>query len=187
MPAMTSGRVSVSRSLLPRSSRTCDAKRAPRKSASASVCRWIIVPIAPSRTRMREASSESRSALGSFAMWFGSAGDQHRERIARLARADADLHIREPGADEQLLQFVVVEAEAPIAELAAHPFFVMPPQVEDEHAPAGGGDADRLGDGARRMLRMVQRLREHRHVDGAVADRQLLELALLPDDVGHAP
>ena len=56
---MTSGRVSTSRSLSPRRSRAWPAKRSPRKSASVRLRRWIIVPIAPSRTRMR-----SRAAAG---------------------------------------------------------------------------------------------------------------------------
>ena len=38
-------------------------------------------------------------------------------------------------------------------------------QVEDQHASAGRGDARRLGDGARRFAGVVQRLRQHRHVD----------------------
>ena len=84
------------------------ANRSPRKSASVSWCRWIIVPIAPSRTRIRFASSASSCRRGRQAVighsWsscrsclravvFGPARDQHRERIAGLARADADLDV----------------------------------------------------------------------------------------------
>src|SRR5215472_11492337 len=177
MPLMTSGRVSTSRSLLPRSSRAWLANRWPRKSASVSWCRCTIVPIAPSRTRIRDASCESRSALRSFAMGFCSAGDQHRERIAGFARADADLHVREAGTDEQPLQLVVIKAKTPVAKLAAHPLLVMAPEVEHEHASARRRDTHRFADGARGVLRVMQRLREHRDVDCPVVNRQVLELA----------
>src|SRR3954471_2827346 len=54
---MMSGRVSVKRSLLPRRSLGCARSRSPRKSASSRAYDWIIVPMAPSRTRMRCASA----------------------------------------------------------------------------------------------------------------------------------
>ena len=38
--------------------------------------------------------------------------DQHRERIAGLARADADLHVAEARGGQHALQLLVVEAEA---------------------------------------------------------------------------
>src|SRR5215472_3626895 len=185
MPLMTSGRVSTSRSLLPRSSRAWLANRWPRKSASVSLCRCTIVPIAPSRTRIREASCESRSPLRSSAMGFCSTGDQHRERIAGLARADADLHVQEASTDKQLFQLVVIEAKTPVAELSAHPLFVMAAEVEHEYASVRRRHAYGFGDRLRCVLRMMQRLREHRDIDRPVVNRQLLELAFLPDDVRH--
>src|SRR5579859_8104261 len=59
MSAMTSGRVSVNRSLLPLRSRAWDAKRTPRKSCSSRPRAWIMVPMAPSSNRMRSESSRS--------------------------------------------------------------------------------------------------------------------------------
>src|SRR5579871_230483 len=156
---MMSGRVSTRRSLLPRTSRAWRANRSPRKSCSVSLCRCTIVPIAPSSTRMRDARSASSCWLRSFAMRFGPAGDQHRERIARFARADADVHVRQAGADEQPLQLVVVEAETAVAELAAHPFFLMPTQVEDEDAAGGSGHAHGLADRVGGVPGVMERLR----------------------------
>ena len=60
-------------------------------------------------------------------------------------------------------------------------------QVEHQHASARHDDPRRLGQRAGRIGRMVQRLREERHVHARVAQRQLLELALLPDHVADAP
>src|SRR5580692_2878681 len=57
MARMESGRVSTSRSLLPRTSRFQASKRAPRKSCSSRRSAWIMVPIAPSSTKMRSAAS----------------------------------------------------------------------------------------------------------------------------------
>ena len=57
MPRMTSGRVRQRRSLLPWRSFGWSLNCSPRKSASLSFARWIIVPIAPSRTRIRSSRS----------------------------------------------------------------------------------------------------------------------------------
>src|SRR3954453_6826080 len=71
--------------------------------------------------------------------------DEHCKRIAGLARADADLDAGQSGRGEHLLQLVVVESEAPVAELGADPFFLMGTQVEQQDAPAGRGNARRFG------------------------------------------
>src|SRR6185295_18264205 len=200
---ITSGRVNVSRSLLPRSSFECDAKRWPRKSASVSWWRWIMVPIAPSRTRIRSASSASSWCRTSGFIGaplslvvhacargrrraFGGGGNQDRERVAGLARADADSDVGQAGRGQHPLQLLVVEPEPPIAELGAHPFFLVGAQVEQQHVAAGRRDPRRLRDGAGRIVRVVQCLRQHRDVDRGVADRQLLELAFFPDHVRDA-
>src|SRR6202042_174399 len=65
MERMASGCVRLSRSLLPRTSRFQASKRAPRNASSSSRSAWIIVPMAPSRTRMRSAASR-RSVDSAF-------------------------------------------------------------------------------------------------------------------------
>src|SRR5579883_3458177 len=65
MARTASGCVRLSRSLLPRTSRFQASKRAPRKASSSSRSDWIIVPMAPSSTRMRSAAAR-RSAASAF-------------------------------------------------------------------------------------------------------------------------
>src|ERR1700761_5765137 len=57
MARIASGFVRISKSLLPRTSRFQASKRAPRKPCSSRLRSWIIVPMAPSSTRMRSAAS----------------------------------------------------------------------------------------------------------------------------------
>src|SRR6266478_4297562 len=52
-----SGWLRMSRSLLPRTSRFQASKRAPRKPCSSRPRAWIMVPMAPSSTRMRSLAS----------------------------------------------------------------------------------------------------------------------------------
>src|SRR2546426_6089182 len=216
MPAITSGRVRTSRSLSPLRSCEWFLKRSPRKSASVRSWRWIIVPIAPSRTRIRFASNPFNvfrtsgfidRPLATKARkreekedgsWFGfvpscfrscicfcARCDEHRERIAGAACADADLHLRQTSRHQHSPQLVVVEAQHAIAQLRAYPVLRLSAQIEHEDPAARHGDARRIRHRARRVVRVVQRLREERDVDGRVLDRQLFELAALPDDVRH--
>ena len=90
---------------------------------------------------------------------------------------------RRPASVSMRLELLVAEAEPAIAELGADPRFLVLPEVEHDHAAAGDRDARRLGHGVGRVRRVVQRLRQQRHVDGRILNRQLLELAALPDDV----
>src|SRR5438552_11680459 len=61
MSSIAFGWVRIKRSLLPRTSRWKSAKRCPRNAAS-SYCRpWIMVPMAPSSTRMRSRAAASRA------------------------------------------------------------------------------------------------------------------------------
>src|SRR2546425_4982102 len=61
MSSIACGCVRISRSLLPLISRWKSAKRSPRNAAS-SYCRpWIMVPMAPSSTRMRSRAAASRA------------------------------------------------------------------------------------------------------------------------------
>src|SRR5258705_7135864 len=75
MSSIAFGRVRINRSLLPRTSRWKSAKRSPRNAAS-SYCRpWIMVPMAPSSTRMRSRAAASRAVrLGEILAVIGSGG-----------------------------------------------------------------------------------------------------------------
>ncbi len=59
-------------------------------------------------------------------------------------------------------------------------------EIEDEHPAAWNENAVRLDERPRRILGVMQRLREQGDIDRAVADGQTLELAAFPDDVAHA-
>src|ERR1044071_2328972 len=75
MSSIACGCVRISRSLLPRTSRWKSAKRSPRNAAS-SYCRpWIMVPMAPSSTRMRSRAAASRAVrFGEIGTVIGSGG-----------------------------------------------------------------------------------------------------------------
>src|SRR5580692_507536 len=67
MARTASGRLRLSRSLLPRTSRFQASKRAPRKPSSSRLSAWIMVPMASSSTRMRSAASRrSVVSVGDF-------------------------------------------------------------------------------------------------------------------------
>src|SRR5579864_8071487 len=67
MARTASGRLRLSRSLLPRTSRFQASKRAPRKPSSSRLSAWIMVPMAPSSTRMSsEASLRNVVSVGEF-------------------------------------------------------------------------------------------------------------------------
>src|SRR4051794_15509486 len=61
MSSIARGWVRISRSLLPRRSRWKSLKRSPRNPASSYCSAWIMVPIAPSSTRIRSRASASRA------------------------------------------------------------------------------------------------------------------------------
>src|SRR6267142_3010402 len=75
MSSIAFGCVRINRSLLPLTSRWKSAKRWPRNAAS-SYCRpWIMVPMAPSSTRMRSRASASRAVrFGETGTVIGSSG-----------------------------------------------------------------------------------------------------------------
>src|SRR3954470_11790703 len=65
MSSIACGCVRISRSLLPRTSRWKSAKRSPRNAASSYCSPWIMVPMAPSSTRIRSrAAASSAVRLG---------------------------------------------------------------------------------------------------------------------------
>src|SRR4051812_14112841 len=61
MSSIASGWVRIRRSLLPRKSRRKSLKRSPRNAASSYWSPWIMVPMAPSSTRMRSRARASRA------------------------------------------------------------------------------------------------------------------------------
>src|SRR3954453_11192986 len=61
MSSIACGWVRIRRSLFPRKSRWKVLKRSPRKAASSNWRFWIIVPMAPSSTRMRSRAAASRA------------------------------------------------------------------------------------------------------------------------------
>src|ERR1700675_4222159 len=75
MSSIAFGCVRISRSLLPLRSRWKSLKRSPRKAASSYWSPWIMVPMAPSSTRMRSRASASRAVrLGETGTVIGSGG-----------------------------------------------------------------------------------------------------------------
>src|ERR1700709_817021 len=85
MSSIAGGWVRINRWWLPRRSRWKSAKRAPRNAASSYSSAWIMVPMAPSSTRMRSRASASKAVrLGEVGTVIGSGG------FLRAARANAE-------------------------------------------------------------------------------------------------
>src|SRR3954451_14357667 len=85
MSSIACGWVRINRSLLPRKSRWKSAKRSPRNAASSYSSAWIMVPMAPSSTRMRSRASASKAVrFGETGRFIGSSG------FLRAARANAE-------------------------------------------------------------------------------------------------
>src|ERR1044071_9587815 len=61
MSSIAFGWVRINRSLLPRRSRWNSLNRSPRKAASSYCSAWIMVPMAPSSTRIRSRAAASRA------------------------------------------------------------------------------------------------------------------------------
>src|SRR3954471_12399824 len=73
MSSIACGCVRINRSLLPRRSRWKSLKRSPRNAASSYSSAWIMVPMAPSSTRMRSrASASSAVRFGETGIVIGS-------------------------------------------------------------------------------------------------------------------
>src|SRR5262245_6980056 len=101
MSSMIFGWVSVSRSLLPRTSRGQVLKRAPRYPASSSLWRWIMVPMAPSSTTMRCSRSRRRAAMRSVRVVMGSGGGTRARRARAHTECVAD-RVAELGAIQRV-------------------------------------------------------------------------------------
>ncbi|MBM3976826.1 MAG: hypothetical protein FJ299_07540 [Planctomycetes bacterium] len=92
-------------------------------------------------------------------------------RRLRIARGARDLDAREAGRGEAVAQRLLGEAEMLVLVLLAHPLLVVGEQVEHEHLAAAHEDAARLLQRAHRDDGMVQRLRQHGHVEGLIGQR----------------
>src|SRR4051794_6590451 len=85
MSSIACGWVRINRSLLPRKSRWKFWKRSPRNAASSYSSAWIMVPMAPSSTRMRSRASASKAVrFGEVGNVIGSSG------FLRAARANSE-------------------------------------------------------------------------------------------------
>src|ERR1700754_855652 len=85
MSSIACGWVRIRRSLLPRKSRWKSLNRSPRNAASSYSSAWIMVPMAPSSTRMRSRASASKAVrFGETGTVIGSCG------FLRAARANAE-------------------------------------------------------------------------------------------------
>ena len=167
MPLMTSGRVSTRRSLSPLRSRGWAANRWPRKSASVRPWRCTIVPIAPSRTRIRSrrmASSTSRvrcsAIVDPYLSWrrgtaalpraaLHAARNRDGEGAAGFARPELQPDVPQARPAHHGVERLVGEAEPVIAEAVLHPGLVVRPQVEQQRAAARPQDPHGLGQGDR--------------------------------------
>ena len=114
------------------------------------------------------------------------ARDEHGERISLRARADLHAHILESGPEEPVFQRLVAEPQPPVPESLAHPVLTVRAQFQHQHGAAGLEHAHRIGQGRFGLGHVVQRLRQQHDVHRRVVERQGLDAALLPHDVGDA-
>src|SRR5258708_6275436 len=95
MSSIALGWVRIKRSLLPRRSRWNSAKRAPRNAASSYCSPWIMVPMAPSSTRMRSWAAASRAVrLGETGTRIGSGSFLCAIRANAEQMADREHEVR---------------------------------------------------------------------------------------------
>jgi hypothetical protein len=116
-----------------------------------------------------------------------SAGDEDRERVACAPRANRHLHVLQSSCLEEPVELLVFEPEPAIAESFAYPVLVVTPQVQNEHTSARTHDAHGFRQRHRGIVGVMQCLRQERHVDTAVLERQFFQLAPLPLNVRAAP
>src|SRR3954468_12216315 len=94
MSSIACGWVRIKRSLLPRKSRWKSLKRSPRNAASSYSSAWIMVPMAPSSTRMRSRASASRAVrFGETGRVIGSGGFLRADRANAEQMADREYQV----------------------------------------------------------------------------------------------
>src|SRR6187551_3005907 len=95
MSSIACGWVRINRSLLPRTSRWKSLKRSPRNAASSYSRPWIMVPMAPSSTRMRSRAAASRAVrFGETGTVIGSSGFLGALRANTEQMADREHEVR---------------------------------------------------------------------------------------------
>src|SRR4051794_18649798 len=196
MSSIACGWVRISRSLLPRTSRWKSLKRSPRNAAS-SYCRpWIMVPMAPSSTRIRSRAAASRAVLfgdtgtvmgsGSFLCAIGADAQQMADREHEV-RAVHGVEMK--GVDALFCQLLHLARrnrcghELPRLGVVVEPFELV--GEPGRHTGAGTGH-----EGAR-LLEIVHRhdAGDDRDVDAAGADA--IEIAqievVIEEHLGDGP
>src|SRR5579862_5950 len=177
MSSIASGWVRINRSLLPLTSRWKSAKRALRKAASSYCNAWIMVPMAPSSTRMRSLAAARNAVRLSEAGRVIASG-----RLLRSRRADAEqmadrenqigaVHgVEMKGIDAALVELLhLAGGNRGSHQLAG--LGVVVEAVELLREPVRHGGA-RAGDEVSRLLEIVHRhdAGDDRNIDAAPAD-----------------
>src|SRR3954451_17151897 len=149
MSSFAFGCARIKRSLLPRTSRWKSLKRSPRNAAS-SYCRpWIMVPMAPSSTRMRSRAAASRAVRlwdtgtvigsGSFLRAIGTDAQQMADREHEV-RAVHGVEMK--GVDALFCQFLhLARRDSRGHELSRLGVVVEPFELVGEPGRHGGAGA----------------------------------------------
>src|SRR5947199_3380990 len=167
MSSIAFGWVRIRRSLLPRKSRWKSLKRSPRNAASSYSSAWIMVPMAPSSTRMRSrASASSAVRFGETGKVIGSCG------FLRAIGANAE---QMADREHQVGAVHGVEVEGVDALLG-----------EFLHLAGGNGGGDQLA-GVRIVIEPVELFRQPRRHGGPGAGHEVAGLLEIVHrhDAGH--
>lgn len=116
----------------------------------------------------------------------GAGEEGFEERFGRLFRDGGDFDFGEAGALEEGVEGALLEAEPDVGVEFAGFFEIVLVEVEDEELAAGFQNAEGFLHGGLGVLGVVQRLREDREIDGAVGERDLLDVAELVGEVFEA-
>ena len=111
---------------------------------------------------------------------FGSGGNQHDKRIARLTGAHLHLDVFEGGAPKKALELGVRKSQALIAKPPSHPSLLVLPEIEDQKPAPWPQNPDGFGDRLFGIRRVMQGLGEQGDINRGVAQWQTGEFALLP-------
>ena len=109
------------------------------------------------------------------------------EWIARRAGTDTRSNVRQSSLHQQLSEPGLAEAEHVITKLFADPLFLVLPQLENQQPPSRNEDADRLGQCAVGIHRVMEGLRKQREIEARCVERQFFQLPALPRDIGGSP
>src|ERR1700716_3046851 len=177
MSSIAFGCVRINRSLLPRRSRWKSLKRSPRNAASSYCSPWIMVPMAPSSTRMRSRAAASRAVrFGEIETLIGSGGllcaiGANAQQMADRKHEVRAVHgVEVKGIDAVFCQFLhLAGGDSCRHQLARLGVVVEPFELVGE--PSRHRRA-RAGDEAARLLEIVHRhdAGHDRNIDAAGTD-----------------